>query len=62
MSHEHIIACTHVLEEFQEADKDEFPDLICRNCVEQSIEANCPTLKMHLVCKNCIKSKCAKQN
>lgn len=58
MSHEYILACSHVLEEFHEADSAEFPDLLCRKCVELSIESDKPTLEMHVVCKNCV--KCSK--
>ena len=61
MNHDYILACSHVLEEFHEADSYEYPDLLCRNCVESSIDSGKPILEMHVVCKNCIKSKCSKK-
>jgi hypothetical protein len=61
MEHKYIMACEHVLEEYAEADSHEFPDLLCRVCIEEWIENNYPAKAIHAVCINCVKSKCSKK-
>ena len=65
------MACTHVLEQMNEADPEQFPDLLCKDCIKimasadvndfQSRKDHLPA-EVHLVCRNCVLSKVAKSS
>jgi len=62
--------CTHVVNDSEEAVQEQYPDLICQECVNIMAEGNermseyelsqCLPKEVHVGCRNCMISKLAR--